>query len=276
MMKDNKVFDPPNGNPDIWRFIDNSKFLWIVQNSSLYFPRVDNFPDPYEGRPPVHILQSRIDNLLKKREKVNENLTAEQVNELLPEVSVNSVLSEYEYFRKITFANCWYCAGHESVAMWKQYLASGDGVAIKTNYDDLVASLESTDEYDTYATKIAYEDYDQFQPDGRNIFEYYITKPQQYEYENELRLIIISAPPETEHSENSSNSAIERCWDEQPSGISINVDLDMLIQEVRISPYSPPWVTEEYIQEILSIYGISANVEESVVNQDFEQRIKLD
>lgn len=32
-----------------WRYMDLVKFLWMLQNSALYFARLDCFVDPYEG-----------------------------------------------------------------------------------------------------------------------------------------------------------------------------------------------------------------------------------
>ncbi|WP_156105934.1 hypothetical protein [Comamonas aquatica] len=45
-------------NPDIWiwRYMDIAKYISFIKDRSLYFTRLDQFDDPYEGRPDNIIL----------------------------------------------------------------------------------------------------------------------------------------------------------------------------------------------------------------------------
>ena len=50
-MVDNKhaAFSPPAENWTLWRYMDRTKFLSLIENRCLLFPRADRFNDPYEG-----------------------------------------------------------------------------------------------------------------------------------------------------------------------------------------------------------------------------------
>lgn len=37
--------------------------------------------------------------------------------------------------------SCWHMNEHESAGMWDLYLSSKDGIAIKSNYNDLINSI---------------------------------------------------------------------------------------------------------------------------------------
>jgi hypothetical protein len=40
---------PANPNVSIWRYMDLTKFLWMLQEKALFFTRADFLGDPYEG-----------------------------------------------------------------------------------------------------------------------------------------------------------------------------------------------------------------------------------
>lgn len=39
----------PRSSAKLWRYMDLAKFLSLLDESSLYFTRIDHFNDPYEG-----------------------------------------------------------------------------------------------------------------------------------------------------------------------------------------------------------------------------------
>ncbi len=47
---DHPVFvQPENSNMKIWRYVDFAKYVAMLQQKAIYFTRLDQFADPYEG-----------------------------------------------------------------------------------------------------------------------------------------------------------------------------------------------------------------------------------
>lgn len=267
------LFDVPDDNPQIWRFIDHSKFIWMLQNSSLYFRRTDLMSDPYEGHPPITYLQEELEDLRNRRESINEILSPDGVDAPLPPAQPGDVLEPFEHFRRCYYINCWHENDHESVAMWKLFLSSGNGVAIKTNFETIYSAIKDSNEFKVSGGRMNYEDYEEFDFDVSNIISAHTMKQQEYNYENEIRFSLYSPPP-TEEEEHGPGDSVNYQYDNQEKGIPIELKFEELIDEVRISPYSPSWVDVEYWEDLLKKYCIDITVSESVVTVPPKNRLQ--
>src|SRR5215831_14836506 len=50
MFRTHPVFDQPlDDTISVWRYMDLSKFIWMIQRNALYFCRSDLMGDPFEG-----------------------------------------------------------------------------------------------------------------------------------------------------------------------------------------------------------------------------------
>lgn len=69
-------YDYVPSNPTLWKYMDLSKFLYMINNKKLYFTKTENFSDNLEGIPSNEIIKDKIlefkTNLLKKI-KINNN-----------------------------------------------------------------------------------------------------------------------------------------------------------------------------------------------------------
>lgn len=266
-------FQEPEDNPTIWRFVDHSKFIWILQNTSLYFRRTDLMNDPYEGHPPVSYLRKNIDELQKRRERVNEKLSPDGVEGPLRPVSPDDVLAPFEHFRWSNYINCWHESEHESVAMWKIYLSSGDGVAIKTDFDSVFSAIKSSADGEVSGGRMNYVDFEESPFPHNNILRAHALKQQEYNYEKEIRFSIYDPPP-TEKDELEPGDTVNFLYREQESGKPLSLNIEGIIDEVRISPYSPGWVDENYWEDIINKYELDIEVSESVVTVPPERRVQ--
>lgn len=49
-MRRRLAINSPDGlDHELWRYMDFSKFVSMLQQKALWFTRLDQFPDPYEG-----------------------------------------------------------------------------------------------------------------------------------------------------------------------------------------------------------------------------------
>jgi len=83
---------PTNPNTKIWRYMDFTKFLSLLEDSSLYFTRSDRFEDVYEGSTP-HANAEMLESVYAGTEAIH-NLKA--WTDLMT------------WTRKWTYINCWH------------------------------------------------------------------------------------------------------------------------------------------------------------------------
>ena len=101
-------------NMNIFRYMDFEKFVRLMITKSLYFPRLDELEDEFEG---------------SQRIKIKESEFRE------------GALLQSSLKRLSKFVSCWTCLEGYPNYMWKEY-ALGNGVAIKTTIRKLWDSLE--------------------------------------------------------------------------------------------------------------------------------------
>ena len=110
---------PPDAT--LWRYMDFTKFVSILEKDALFFPRADKLGDPYEGFLPERLLETlriSFSNQTDPRSNIYWNIT--------------------QVFRTVcafTLISCWHESPDESAAMWRCYAESNNGIAIKTTLD---------------------------------------------------------------------------------------------------------------------------------------------
>jgi hypothetical protein len=222
MYESHRVFKTPAVNNTIWRYMSFSKFVWLIAKESLYFSRLDQHADSWEGR-----LPKNWDTEAKK------------------------------YTRFNLYVNCWHINNGESDAMWKLYgAATGETVAIKTTVGRLIKALEKSP-IPVYIGKMRYDEHDRPQD---CLYWSATCKRKPFRHEKELRLCASSAsgdnPPDLSQLKKAfvtlgldNKSDVEILKEIGEKGIAVSVDLDCLIREVIVCPNSQPSLLDslEYI-----------------------------
>jgi hypothetical protein len=54
---DHESFFPPKENCALWRYVDLTKLLSLLETRALHFTRADQLDDPYEGMPSHAVVQ---------------------------------------------------------------------------------------------------------------------------------------------------------------------------------------------------------------------------
>jgi len=228
----------------LWRYMDLSKFIYIISKKKLYFSSAMNFNDPFEGAKGYMRDEEKYLEEFKKSHLGNYG-TADQL--LLKSMSKNTyenfIIDGYKSMRekgkedvKKTFINCWYCNNYESEAMWKVYSKDiTNAIAIQATCQKLKDAFK--DNKKIKIAKVQYKDYNYTDID-RDVF---LTKRKSFDYEKEVRAIIISKK------------------DKDEAGIAIDIDVSTLIDKIYISPYAPVWFYD-MLKDIISKYGINKEV----------------
>ena len=255
LYSDKQIFNPPeSGDTVVWRYLDFTKFIALLNSSELFFSRADFFNDPLEG------------SLTKP--------TVVRFNELFKSHSSDAARKDFagalESFRGIIGINCWHMNNSESDAMWQLYLKNNEGIAIRSTFSKLKNSIKDT-RYDVSASCVQYVDYDQHSFPieitetgfNFNFYDLYITKRRSFSHEKELRLI-------TTTKKDTYTGRIYKDMhkgSELNGGLGIRIDLKILIESIYISPTSPGWF-KKLIEDTIVKFNYDFSIKDSTLRQE--------
>ena len=258
MFRDNPALDTPPPETVLWRYMDFTKFVALLNKRSLFFARADMLGDPFEGYIPRRVLEKLRDahsDDTGPRRNIFWNLT--QVFRTVP---------------AFTLVCCWHDSPRESAAMWKLYSRESDGIALKTTVGSLSESLIC--EENVYISRINYIDYDSADPVGifdendrmslergdhdlslRNSLFY---KRANFEHEREVRAV----HPLSMKGLYSGGMTNEIAQPSCAVGRYLETDLLQLVHSIVLAPFAPDWFVE-LVDSMATLYGFNGLVTES-------------
>ncbi len=249
-------FVTPLDDTVVWRYVDFTKFIDLLENSRLWFARADLLDDPREG-----------------------DLTEAELSQLRGAASQEVAEQHVDTFRSLRrefFVNCWTAAG-ESMAMWDLYAHGSGGVAIKSKVGNLKLAVEAAG-HKIFVAPVEYLDWKIEAPWRNNVFSQYVRKDFGFAHEKEIRMMIWDAGSSTPTDLEAGDlvrlcdcirpvlvertSAERRAWKKMAAaawdaarlkrakpGISVEVNLAKLVDEVIVGPRST--YEKELVEDIL-------------------------
>lgn len=137
MYKEHPSFiQPKNDAVKVWKYMDFTKLVSLIDSRCLYFTRADKFEDPFEGSLPKVNVAARAIAPPDLPERVRDSFI-EMMNK---RGEIN------RHWPRYTAMNCWHMNDYESAAMWKLYLKSDEGIAIQSTYARLKKSIIDSEE----------------------------------------------------------------------------------------------------------------------------------
>jgi len=248
MFQEHSTFiQPENEDMKVWRYMDFTKFVSLIESYCLYFTRVDKFDDPFEGSwPKINVTSRKI---------IPENLPSDGHKNFFDMMQkIGELHKQWPRFNAI---NCWHINNYESAAMWKLYLKSDEGIAIQSTYSKLKKSL--IDRETVYLGKVIYLDYDTDSIDERNLLGPFVHKRRSFAHEQEIRALVTKWPI--------FNTSIDFKQNTIEHGLKIKVDLETLVEKVFVAPGAPVWFAD-LIKSIIVQYGFSFEVVHSKLNEN--------
>lgn len=222
------LFMPPvNLDIPVWRYMDFTKFVSLLENGGLYLPRIIDLNDPFEG------------SFARGNEKLRP-LVYRHVRNAFG-LAAGDLMKR---LRTWVAASCWHINEQESAGMWKLYTKTNEAVCIQSTFRKLRDALGST----VRVGVVRYVDYDKDWIPESNPLAPFLYKRKSFEHEHEVRAVIPlgdlkelqKKPEQASHP---------------PTGIWQQVDLINLIEKVFVAPDAPVWffelvkkVTERYEQ----------------------------
>ena len=240
---------PPPDDAVLWRYMDFTKFVSLLDRSALFFTRADKLGDLFEGT----LSGKNKDVFLTNIERLPLNKEMQLIlRDWSPEEGFLGWMKTLKYLRQFTLISCWHMSSHESAAMWRLYSRETDGVAIKTDFSSFKQSLISNE--DIYIGRINYVDYEHHVIPTDNLFFSYLHKRQDFNHEQEVRAITTTYPKSVDDINQPPDIYdIDRYYE---------VDLSLLIQEVIVAPKAQDWLLE-LVQSVAALYDLKAPVVKS-------------
>ena len=143
MYKEHEDLTPPSPNATLWRYMDFTKFVSVLEKQALFFARANELEDPFEGYLPY-----------LTRAGVWHNLADSPYQDSL----FQTWLDHTKKCPQFTLISCWHENRSESAAMWKLYAKDDSGIAIKTDFNSFARSFTCSE--DIRIGKISYVDYE--------------------------------------------------------------------------------------------------------------------
>lgn len=211
----NEIETPPD-DTIVWRYFKLHHFLRTLKSKSIYFAPICKYfeDDPWEAAIPKSGLEWR-HKMLVEADKKGEAKLQKAFQEIL------KIEGWRVRYTKAVKANCWHISNSESEAMWKLYIGSNDGVAVKSTVGRIKSAI-SESEQQIFIGKIKYIDYEEAEFNDVQWFDFCFHKRQAFKHENEMRLAFV----------NSSDIMIKTT---NPSSIEVPSEMDSLVNELYVS-----------------------------------------
>ena len=243
MYQERPGFELPPDDATLWRYMDFTKFVSLLDRQALFFSRAIDLGDPFEGSLPKRNLE-QIDEHVSNL----DNIPADQKGLVLDLVKA----TYQEIGGRFILVNCWHENRSESDFMWKLYAQKKSGIAVMTSFGSLKRSF--TCDAPVHIGRVQYMDYnrDFIPPDDSppgNFFPIdsrlpFLHKRESFEPEREVRAIVPSgANPLAENA----------------PGAYYEVDPSILIEKVFVAPYAEDWLME-LVQSVVKRHGLNASV----------------
>lgn len=205
---------PARSEVSVWRYMDLSKLISLLDSQSLYLSRLDMLSDPYEGTLTAKTIEG-ISEFLKRHGA---------------KVGWEGMSEHYKENQRTTFVNCWYANEHESEAMWRLYCGQAHGAAVRTTYQQLIESIK--EQRDVYLGLVRYIDYEKEWFPNANAFYPVMHKRLTFAHENEVRLVSSPSKFRGSNPEPATN------------GLNLPWNPCEFIEAVYVDPYAPEYFFE--------------------------------
>lgn len=239
----------------IIRYISLGKLIEMLDSCTLHLGRIDLFEDKTEGEWYANLAMAAGKAFYEwKAAHDNEDNDATPQNE-------DELIEKIRSLKQRSYISSWFSSDYLSIAMWKLYGLTDEGIAIRVRKDRLKNLHQINKEYlDSLNAEVLFSHViyvDDNEEEVKKIidknaghkgwfkFRNLLLKHKAYKFEEEYRMSVILPPTETE----------------QPYGLrlSIGENLNDFIDTIYLNPliHSKHWYIK-VIKKVMSVFGIAS------------------
>jgi hypothetical protein len=209
------LFMPPdNLDVPVWRYMDFTKFISLLENKGLFFPVIAKLQDPFEG----------------SFARGNEVLRP-MVYKHIPNPYGVTAGEVVQRLRDHVAVSCWHINERESAAMWKLYSKSNEAVCIQSTFRKLQNAVRAV----AQVGKVRYVDYETSWIPESNPLAPFIYKRLSFEHEREVRAIILPKNVASLLTGRKTPQTSE-------GGHWVPIELPNVFERILIAPDAPAWL----------------------------------
>ncbi|WP_028293171.1 DUF2971 domain-containing protein [Oceanobacter kriegii] len=199
----------------IRRYMSFDKFASLMLGGNLFLPKMTLFSDDLEGGLPAHYFISMSNDApiidlavngamgpigesqavwharLAENEKHRKAIEAREFLTPFGAYPSSGIEAVHPQCREWIYVSCWNRSEMESVAMWQIYGGSRNSLCLVSDKESVLKSIESPGHMSVEFYDVEYIDHDEYAESCQsgNGFTPFKLKSQEYEFENETRLI---------------------------------------------------------------------------------------
>ena len=223
------LFMPPEDfDVPVWRYMDFTKFVSMLENGALFLPMVAKLDDPFEG----------------SYARGNETLRP-LVHRHMPNAFGLTAGEMVLRLREFVAASCWHSNEQESAAMWRLYAQSNEAVCIQSTFRKLREAIGSV----AQVGMVRYVDYETEWIPESNPLAPFLYKRKSFEHEREVRALIRPA--------NVPAILEGKSGEPREPGKWVKIELPKTIDRVVIAPDAAEWFLE-LVQQVTARYEQSS------------------
>lgn len=224
----------------IWRYLTFPKFIHMITYGALWFCRLDELQDEFEG----HIPDLPLNEMKTQHEELKKHYSHPDHHKQISEMAERNISDG----RFLTAVNCWFINDVESKKMWDEYVGSEEGVAIKST----IGKVRDSVYLNSARSHIGRVEYIDFKTHPMSTYEANqahhrsFLKDKKYSHEKELRLSTFNSKtpaclnplgvPYTKEDLAGSGT-----YNHDP-GLIIQAKMKQLFDTVVLAPSSNEWV----------------------------------
>jgi len=231
MYSDHPHLWPPPDDTVLWRYMDFTRFVSLLEKEALFFCRPDLLGDPFEGS--------------------LSHVTPPAFPQDLREGPVSVRGFDLRQVVRMARVSCWHMGEFESEAMWRLYARERDGIAIRTDFARFKDAFVGDQEIS--ASVVRYRDYSTDSiPFGNGLLPL-VHKRISFQHEREVRALFLRHPDAVEPQEH--------------GGCYCEIGLATLVGGIVVAPFAEDWFVD-LVRSLAERREIGDRVQRSALSEE--------
>ncbi|MHA1402098.1 MAG: hypothetical protein ACTSQE_17260 [Candidatus Heimdallarchaeaceae archaeon] len=223
----------------VWRYLTFPKFISMLTYNALWFPKLKILQDEFEGTLPKKAYQT----MQESHQKWKKTFSPELHNQI-----DNMTNNNIDSGKELIVVNCWFHDEKENEKMWKEYVITLEGVAVKSTIRKLATYTYVEPQFSSIG-KVQYVDFTKHNQStylSNQAIERAFLKSDHLSHEKEVRIathsiktlacVAMDGNPYTQEQISGKNMN-----NFENPGLYIRINFEKLVESIIVAPGASEW-----------------------------------